>query len=80
MTREEVAARVAHILNRRVSVSELREAVERPLTVEEREEILSLARWFRRRYPTPFARLAYVRQAYVRWQRSAAAPPRRTTE
>jgi hypothetical protein len=34
----------------------------------EREEILSLVAWFRRRYPTPADRLAYVRRAYRRWQ------------
>jgi hypothetical protein len=34
----------------------------------------SLIRWFRRRYPTPAARLAYARRAYRRW---AAARPAR---
>jgi hypothetical protein len=34
------------------------------LTAE--EESRSLIRWFRRRYPTPADRLAYVRRAYRR--------------
>jgi hypothetical protein len=71
MTWPEAAARVANLVDRRVSPSELREAIERPLTDEEREQILSLSRWFCRRYPTPIERLAYVRQAYRRWRRTA---------
>ena len=82
MTRQEAAARVSHLVNRPVSPAELREATERPLTDHEREEILALSRWFCRRYATPLERLAYVRQAYRRWQRSAgralqAIEPRR---
>ena len=38
----------------------------------EREEILSLVRWFTRRYPTAGERLAYAREAYARWTREAA--------
>jgi hypothetical protein len=33
-----------------------------------REAVLELVEWFRRRYPTPLARLAYARKAYARWQ------------
>jgi hypothetical protein len=73
MTWEEAAGRVASLVDRRVSPTELREAIEQPLTDEEREQILSLSRWFCRRYPTPPERLAYVRQAYRRWQRSAGS-------
>ena len=36
----------------------------------EREQLLELVRWFCRRYPTPLERLAYVRRAYLRWQRT----------
>ena len=36
-------------------------------------EARSLIRWFRRRYPTPGARLAYVRRAYRRLR--TAYPP-----
>jgi hypothetical protein len=73
MTRPEAAARVADLVDRRVSPTELREALEQPLTDEEREQIRSLSRWFCRRYTTPLERLAYVRQAYRRWQRSAGS-------
>ena len=41
-----------------------------PVSDEEREDALSLIRWFTRRYPEPADRLAYVRRAYARWQRS----------
>ena len=46
MTWQEAASRVASLVDRRVSPAELREAIERPLTDEEREQILSLSRWF----------------------------------
>ena len=35
---------------------------------EEYEEIRSLIEWFKRRYPTPAARLGYARRATRRWQ------------
>jgi hypothetical protein len=41
-----------------------------PVTDEEREEIVSLIRWFRRRDPTATERLAYVRRAYARWTKA----------
>jgi len=40
-----------------------------PITPREREDALALVGWFRRRYPTPASRLAYVRRAYERWRR-----------
>jgi hypothetical protein len=55
------------IVNRQVSLDELRDALERPIEEREREDILSLVRWFTRRYASPAERLAYVRQAYARW-------------
>jgi hypothetical protein len=39
-----------------------------PIGPDEREGILALVAWFRRRYPTPAERLAYIRRAYRRWQ------------
>jgi hypothetical protein len=64
-------ARLAKLIDRRVSPAELREALDTPLTDAEREDILALSRWFCKRYPTPLERLAYIRRAYTRWQRSA---------
>ena len=55
---------------RRLSPLEAREYLERPISDSERDEVLALVRWFRRRYPTPLDRLAYVRRAYARWQRT----------
>jgi hypothetical protein len=53
---------------RQLSVEEVAEALRRPVTDEEREDVRTLVAWFRRRYPTPLARLAYVRLAYRRWR------------
>ncbi len=50
-----------------VTPEELEQELERPISDTEREEVLSLVRWFTNRYPSPEARLAYVRRAYGRW-------------
>ena len=47
-----------------------------PIGEEERAEVVALVTWFRRRYPTPLERLAYVRRAYRRWRPGA---PRQKT-
>ena len=57
------------IVNRRVSLEELREALEGPIGEDERAEILRLVQWFTRRYPSGEERLAYIRQAYARCSR-----------
>jgi hypothetical protein len=67
VNREAVRAAV----DRQVSLEELRGALLDPIGGDERDEVLSLVRWFCRRYPTGAERLAYVRQAYARWQRHA---------
>lgn len=71
MITPESRARLAVLVERRVTPAELREALETPLSREEREETLALRRWFTRRYATPLERLAYVRQTYQRWTRRA---------
>jgi len=58
---------LAALAERRLTAEEVREALATPLSDAEREESLSLIRWFRRRYPTPGERLAYARRAYRRW-------------
>jgi hypothetical protein len=69
----DLADRIRALSERQVSAAELRETIERPLSDAEREEVLALARWFRRRYVSGAERLAYVRQAYARWRRSVAS-------
>lgn len=64
-------ARLAELANRRLTVEEWRAQAALPLTADEIEHTLALVGWFRRRYPTAADRLAYVRRAYARWQRSA---------
>jgi hypothetical protein len=51
-----------------LSADEVEAALRTPIGDREREETLELVAWFRRRYPTPADRLAYVRRAYRRWQ------------
>jgi hypothetical protein len=72
MTRDEKAALVREWSERLVSADEVRAALERPIDPAEREDLMSLVRWFTRRYPTGADRLAYVRQAYERWTRLGA--------
>lgn len=69
----EVAARIRSLTERRLSPEEVKAALGVPIGAEEREGILSLVAWFRRRYPTPADRLAYVRRAYRRWQGTLAS-------
>ena len=59
--------RLSALAERRLTPEEMRAALAVPLGEAEREETLSLIRWFRRRYPTPGERLAYARRAYRRW-------------
>lgn len=53
---------------RTLSPDEVREYLAAPVSDLERETVLELVEWFRRRYPTPLARLACARRAYARWQ------------
>jgi hypothetical protein len=67
MTTKRLPDSVAELVERQVTAEELQDVLTVPLSDEERERTLELVRWFRRRYPTPLERLAYVRQAYRRW-------------
>jgi hypothetical protein len=66
--------------DRALSAEDARAYLDTPITESEREDVLTLVRWFVRRYPTADERLAYARRAYGRWQRTAvrAATARRT--
>lgn len=59
---------IARTITRRVTAGELRRELERPISVDEREDVLALVRWFTHRYPSAESRLAYVRQASARWR------------
>lgn len=72
---DETRDRIHRLVDRRVSSTELREALDDPLSDAERDEILALKRWFTRRYPTGADRLAYIRRAYIRWQRNSRLEP-----
>lgn len=61
---------VRRAIDRAVTLEELRDVLERPISTDDRDEVVSLVRWFTTRYPSPQARLAYVRQAYARWTRT----------
>ena len=60
---------------RRLTAEEARTWLSVPIGEDERADVLSLVTWFRRRYPTPAERLAYVRRAYARWQRVHGQQP-----
>jgi hypothetical protein len=72
MTRPDLAS----LADRQLTSAEARAYLEAPTTEAERDEVLALAEWFRRRYPTPMERLAYVRRAYARWRRTLGAATR----
>jgi hypothetical protein len=69
---DEALARLQELSQRRLSAEEARAALAVPLAPDELAEAQSLIGWFRRRYPTPAARLAYARRAYRRWAKGAA--------
>lgn len=66
--------RFRQAIERLVTREELEAELERTIGAAEREEVLSLVRWFTRRYPTPEGRLAYVRRAYARWTAAHGKP------
>jgi hypothetical protein len=61
---------------RSLSAEDAREYLAAPVSDLEREEVLTLVNWFTCRYPTPLARLAYVRAAYARWHQTRGSAPR----
>ena len=68
----EALARVRALVERRLTPEEARAALAVPLLPEEEAETRAMIRWFRRRYPTPAARLGWLRRAWKRWD--AARP------
>ena len=67
---------LARIADRELSLEEAREYLDAPIDDYERNEILSLVRWFTAHYPSASDRLAYVRRAYARWSRTAGLASR----
>jgi hypothetical protein len=65
-----MSSRLAAQIDRELTGDEARAYLDHPIAPEERDDVLALVRWFRRRYPTPAARLAYARRAYARWIRA----------
>ena len=70
LPRSDTRGRLRALVDRQLSAEEVAEALARPIPDEERDEIRALVAWFRRRYPRPLDRLAYVRRAYRRWTAS----------
>ncbi len=62
--------RIAAAIDRAVTPEEIGHALARDIPASEREDVEALVRWFTKRYPTPAARLQYVRQAHARWCRA----------
>jgi hypothetical protein len=74
----ELLQKLRALSERRLSREEVVAALQVPISESERDGILELVAWFRRRYPTPVDRLRYVRRAYRRWQsaQETREPPR----
>ena len=70
----EALARIQQMAERSLTPAEFEAYVRAPMSNEEREEILSSVRWFMKRYPTPGARLAAARRAYIQWSRGIPKP------
>jgi hypothetical protein len=58
--------RIRSLAERRLSAAEFDAYVHAPMSADEREELLSLIRWFKRRYPTVGDRLRAGRRAALR--------------
>lgn len=71
------AARLRELAERQLTPEEVEAALAVPLSAEEVEQTRALVSWFRRRYPTPAERSAYVRRAYRRWTTAAVSRPPR---
>jgi hypothetical protein len=68
---------LGEVIHRRVSPEEAAAYISAPISDAERDEVLSLVRWFTRRYPTGAERLAYVRRAHRRWAVQQSIGPSR---
>lgn len=62
------AAELQRLVNRTLEPVEASAYLAAPVTDAEREDVLTLVRWFRRRYPAPLDRLRFVRRAHARWR------------
>ena len=67
--RADALAKARALAERRLSAEDFAAGLAVPMSAEEEAEARALIAWFRRRYPTPAERLAYVRRAYARWKR-----------
>ena len=65
----EAVAQVRAFAERRLSAEEFEAYANAPMTDAECEEIESLINWFKRRYPTPVARLEFASRSYADWAR-----------
>lgn len=66
------ADRLASLAEQTLPAEEFLRRAAEPPPAEEQRELLQLIRWFRRRYPTPRARLAYARRKQREWTRAAS--------
>lgn len=73
MTADAPRSSALRFAERSLSLEEAREYLAAPTTDTERDEVLALFDWFRRRYPSPLDRLTYVRTAYARWRTASGS-------
>jgi hypothetical protein len=67
----ETLERVRDFAERQLDPEEVEAILRIPIGDEERADVVALISWFRRRYPTPRERLAYIRRATRRWRPGA---------
>ncbi|MBK6846332.1 MAG: hypothetical protein IPG96_01845 [Proteobacteria bacterium] len=65
------AEQVAALAEEKLPAEEFLRRAAEPPPADEQRELLQLIRWFRQRYPTPRARLAYARRKQREWTRVA---------
>lgn len=68
----DAVAEVRALANRRLSPEEFAAWADGPIPADEMAENMALIRWFRRRYPTPAARLRYARRRAEELARTTA--------
>lgn len=73
MKRQQLAAAIAERCECPLTLEQYARRRDVPRSEEEIAETLSLARWFRARYPTAKERFAYIRRKYAEWTRNPPA-------
>lgn len=72
--KQRLAPAIAEVAEEAVPLESYARRFAKAPTEDEIAETMDLVRWFRRRYPTPKERFAYIRRKYLDWTRHAPVP------